>query len=92
MRRKVAVQTNEEPIVRPVQTHSVFLGKFRVPGYQDGSVIRNLATGEVVARRNERGWNRTVKAVLSFPPPGKYDNIVAKGQAVEVHLNKGVYY
>lgn len=87
LRRKVALRV-EGP--RPVQTHSVFLGKFRVPGYVDGDVIRALVDGEVLSRRNKKGWDQTVKAVTI--KRGKYDDVRPVGVAVDVHLDKGVYY
>jgi len=69
----------------------VFIGKFRLPGYQDGDVIRHLVDGEVIARRNRRGWNHKVMAVKALKGP--YDNIKPLNtEAVVVHLDKGQYY
>lgn len=76
---------------RPTQTHSVFMGKFRYPGYQDGDVIRSLTSGEVLARRTKKGWDRTVKSVDSVG--GRYDDIhPLNTESVQVTLDKGRYY
>lgn len=89
LRRRVA----EGRVARRVQTHSVFIGKFRVPGYIDGDVIRALQTDEVVAKKTKRGWNRTIKAVdPNWYKPGKYDKVLGTGPAVQIRLTKGAYY
>lgn len=91
LRRRVTSLEQSYPVNRPVQTHSVFIGKFRIPGYQDGDVIRALADGEVVSRRTKRGWNEKVQAVHF--PLGKWDDIKPLNRApVVVELDKGKFY
>lgn len=81
----------QDTATRPPQTHSVFIGKFRVPGYQDGDVIRGLVDGEIVAKKIKKGWSHTVKAVTILR--GKYDAIQPLNTvAVKVTLDKGEYY
>lgn len=89
LRRKVA--TVVSGLDRPTQTHSVFIGKFRVPGYIDGDVIRCLQTGDVIARKLKRGWSETVKAVTI--QRGRWDHVrPINSVAVEVKLSKGEFY
>jgi hypothetical protein len=93
LRRKVAeiAATTEQH----KQTHSVFFGKFRVPAWKDGDVIRSLADNSVLARRAKKGWTATVKAV-NLPKPGRYDNVVAHGPAIVGSMwdgiNKGEFF
>lgn len=90
LRRKVAQEVARELTERPIQTHSVLMGKFRYPAYQDGDVIRSLTSGEVLARRTKKGWDRTVKTVSLVG--GRYDNIRPATEPVQVTLDKGRYY
>jgi hypothetical protein len=80
------------------QTHSVFKGKFRIPAWKDGDLIRALAGNYVLARRKDKGWTGVVKTV-SLPKPGRFDHVTAFGPCINCNgqslwdgINKGAFF
>lgn len=75
---------------RHKQTHSVFVGKVRIPAWKDGDVIRAIYDNSVVAKKTKDGWNKEVRAVKPHKP-GRYDEVTAYPQAVAANFNKSLW-